>query len=74
MSDLYRPLEGRQTTPRLRVTCKDGHPMVLRTNGVTGQDFLGCSRWPDCNRTRKVPEYLRLKLAGAAELPGMGDL
>ena len=31
--------------------------------------------YPDfCNHTDKLPEYIRLKRAGAAELPGMSDL
>lgn len=71
---IHRPLEGRQRVERLQIVCEDGHPMVERTNSQNGSEFLGCSMWPDCRRTRKVPEYLQLKRAGAAELPGMGDL
>lgn len=71
---IHRETEGRQTTPRLYLLCEDGHPMVERTNSVTGSEFLGCSRWPECRRTRKLPEYLHLKRAGAAELPGLEGL
>jgi hypothetical protein len=47
--------------------------MVERTNSVNGSTFLGCTGYPDfCSETAKLPEYIRLKRAGAAELPGFG--
>ncbi len=52
-------------------TC--GRPMVLRTNRLNGSEFLGCTGYPDfCSETAKLPEYVRLKRAGASELPGFG--
>ena len=79
MSDqtsIYRPLEGRQTTPRTHVTCGCGRQMIVRENGQTGERFLGCEGFASglCNGTRKLPEYLKLREAGATELPGMADL
>ena len=70
----HRPLEGRQTVKRLYFRCPNGHPMVERTNSQSGQEFLGCSQWPECRSTRPIPEYLALKRAGAAELPGLETL
>lgn len=54
--------------------CLDGgfgpQKMVLRSNGFTAELFLGCRRWPDCRHTQRLPEWLRMKQAGFAELPG----
>lgn len=49
-------------------TCRE--PMVRRHNGKTGEEFYGCSRYPDCKETMPVPESIRLREAGAPELPG----
>lgn len=55
-------------------TCLDAgrgaQRMQLRTNGVSGEEFLGCRLWPKCNRTQQVPAWLEMKRAGYAELPG----
>lgn len=53
------------------VTCRCGAPMVERTNGVNGSTFLGCTRYPDCTETQKVPAYLEVIRAGGIELPGL---
>lgn len=50
--------------------CPDGHPMVIRVNRETGQEFLGCSQWNACTYTEKLPEYIRLRIAGHKPLPG----
>ena len=48
-----------------------GRPMVERENRVNGSRFLGCTGYPDfCSHTQKLPEYVRLKRAGAEQLPG----
>ena len=44
--------------------------LVRRTNRTTGHDFWGCERWPECGHTEPLPEYVRLREAGAAPLPG----
>lgn len=47
-----------------------GRAMTRRTNHDNGSEFYGCTGWPDCTGTRPVPEYVRLREAGAAALPG----
>ena len=51
--------------------CPDcGKALVVRANRNTGEQFIGCSMWPDCAHTEKLPESLRMRLAGAPVLPG----
>lgn len=57
--------------PVVIVTCGCGAPMVERTNGLNGSTFMGCTRYPDCNETAKVPAYLEVKRSGGMELPGL---
>jgi ssDNA-binding Zn-finger/Zn-ribbon topoisomerase 1 len=50
-----------------------GRPMVERENRANGSRFMACTGWPDfCSETAKLPEYIRLRRAGASELPGFG--
>ena len=59
-------------TDEVTVTCPAcGGPMVQRTNRQNGSEFLGCSRYPDCTETAKVPAWVHMKRAGAIELPGL---
>lgn len=51
---------------------KCGRPLVLRTNGATGEEFLGCSQWPQCTYTTPLTPDLVMRRAGATELPGFG--
>jgi ssDNA-binding Zn-finger/Zn-ribbon topoisomerase 1 len=44
--------------------------MVERLNTVNNSAFLGCSRFPDCRETQKVPAALEVKRTGGIELPG----
>lgn len=48
-----------------------GARMVEWTNRRTGKPFLGCSRYPDCNYTREIPESIKMRRAGAQLLPGL---
>jgi ssDNA-binding Zn-finger/Zn-ribbon topoisomerase 1 len=59
---------------QLTLTCRAcGRPMAERENRENGSTFLGCTGYPDfCSETAKLPEYIRLKRAGASELPGFG--
>lgn len=68
----YRPLEGRQTTPRTHIKCSCGRQMIVRENRQTGARFLGCEGYASgyCAGTRQLPEYLKLIEAGADQLPG----
>ena len=47
-----------------------GQRMVVRTNTVTGEDFLGCSAYPDCRHTQPLPIDQVMRRQGAPELPG----
>lgn len=48
-------------------------PLVQRTNRSSGSEFLGCSRFPECQYTQKIPEWVLMRRAGAATLPGFED-
>ena len=51
--------------------CQDcGHPLVIRENGETGEEFLGCSQYPVCKATAPLPEHVRLEAMGAQRMPG----
>lgn len=57
---------------QVTISCPScGAPMAERENRQNGSRFLGCSRYPDCTETAKVPAYLEVKRAGGLELPGM---
>jgi ssDNA-binding Zn-finger/Zn-ribbon topoisomerase 1 len=44
-----------------------GAPMVIRTNGKTGEEFWGCSRYASgaCTGTAKLDETTKLLRMGA---------
>lgn len=48
-----------------------GAPMVERINSINLSSFLGCSRYPECRETRKVPAAVEMRRAGGIELPGL---
>ena len=47
-----------------------GQRQVIRRNGETGEEFLGCSQWPACGFTEPLPIDMTLRRQGAAYLPG----
>jgi hypothetical protein len=47
--------------------------MVTRTNRALGTEFLGCDQYPLCTETMPIPESVRMRAAGAPELPLWGD-
>lgn len=49
------------------LTC--GAPMLRRLDRPGADDQYRCSRWPACRETMPMPEAIRLREAGAAELP-----
>lgn len=56
----------------LSVQCPACHaPMVERENRQNGSRFMGCTSYPQCVETAKVPAWLEVKRAGGMELPGM---
>ena len=60
--------------PKSRITkpCRDcGKPLVVRANRETGQKFLGCSQYPQCQHTEPMAEDLLLRANGAPTFPGM---
>jgi len=44
----------RSATSSAAGTCSCGGRQVVRRNGKTGQRFYGCSRYPNCRRTRPM--------------------
>ena len=44
-------------TTEVSKTCPECAPdrLVVRTNGDTGVDFLGCENWPKCKHTEPLP-------------------
>lgn len=48
-------------------------PMVERENSLNGSRFMGCTRYPECERTQKVPAYLEVIRSGGTPLPGLED-
>lgn len=57
---------------QITITCSAcGAPMVERVNSRNLSTFLGCTRYPDCDETQKIPASLEMKRAGGMELPGL---
>lgn len=51
------------------LTCDEcGAPMIVRTNRNNGHNFLGCSNYPDCEFTRKIPESWIMRADGQETL------
>ena len=46
--------------------------MIERVNSLNLSTFLGCSDWPLCTNTQKVPAFIEVKRAGGIALPGFG--
>jgi ssDNA-binding Zn-finger/Zn-ribbon topoisomerase 1 len=47
-----------------------GSELTVRVNSYTGEEFLGCTRYPECKHTEPIPTDVALRLAGAETLPG----
>ena len=58
--------------PRIEKRCPVcDRELAVRRRRADGSRFLGCMGWPDdCRHTEKFPESMRLRMAGAAVLPG----
>lgn len=48
-----------------------GAEMVIRKNGKTGEEFWGCTGYPDCQHTEKISTEQRLRMAGHPTFKGM---
>lgn len=55
-----------KTCPACRPTVR----LVVRTNGETGEQFLGCAKYPECKYTEPLTEDIKMQLMGASRLPG----
>ena len=44
--------------------------LVVRANGETGEEFLGCSQYPACKYTEPLPIDIVMRRSGVATLPG----
>lgn len=51
-----------------RVCPECGREMVIRRNGKTGDEFLGCSGWPECKETIPLPADIEMRRMGAKGL------
>lgn len=60
--------ERRIVKPCPEPDCKG--TLVIRTNGKTGEDFLGCDEYPRCRHTEEIPIHLELEASGFKRLPG----
>jgi DNA topoisomerase-1 len=56
-------------TERIVKTCpKCGRRLTIKRNSETGEEFLGCTGFPDCRHTEPLPEAIRLRRAGQKDL------
>lgn len=46
-----------------------GNPLRERVHSTNGARFLGCSQFPTCTHREPLPESVRLRRDGQAELP-----
>lgn len=59
--------------PEYVIGCPEcGERLVERTNGTTGEAFLGCPTYPRCLHTQPLPEHVKLRRAGAVPFPVPG--
>jgi ssDNA-binding Zn-finger/Zn-ribbon topoisomerase 1 len=58
--------EVERTCPKCGPTVK----LIVKTNRLNDNQFLGCPRWPMCDHTEPIPEALRMQALGAQRLPG----
>jgi ssDNA-binding Zn-finger/Zn-ribbon topoisomerase 1 len=50
--------------------CKWPVKLIVKTNRITRNQFLGCPNWPDCNHTQSIPESIVMRLNGQPTLFG----
>ena len=48
--------------------------LIVRRNRQNGSLFLGCTEWPECQRTEGLPKYYRIQLAGPPVVPVLQGL
>lgn len=47
-----------------------GARLMVRRVRATGQPFLGCTRWPECEHTEPIPLDMQKRASGDPVLPG----
>ena len=67
---MIKPLEDKTEVALTCPNCGPATKLVVRTNGYTGHQFLGCPNYPECEFTQELPESLKMEQAGAQRLPG----
>jgi ssDNA-binding Zn-finger/Zn-ribbon topoisomerase 1 len=45
-----------------------GSLLQIRRNRASGEEFLGCSSYPECDYTEELPEAIKLRRAGQRDL------
>lgn len=51
--------------PEIKMPCPEcGWELVIRTNRKTGEEFLACSKYPECRYTQPLTPYLIAKRSG----------
>jgi ssDNA-binding Zn-finger/Zn-ribbon topoisomerase 1 len=48
--------------------CNPPRKLVVKTGRLTGNQFLGCPNWPECDYTRSIPEAWIMRASGQPEL------
>lgn len=48
--------------------------LLIKTNNLTGHQFLGCPNYPDCRHTQRIPQEWKLRAQGQPELFSEGGL
>jgi ssDNA-binding Zn-finger/Zn-ribbon topoisomerase 1 len=62
------PLKNNQEVEIYCPKCRPLVKLIVKTNRHNGNQFLGCPNYPDCDYTRPIPEEIRMRQAGQAEL------
>jgi ssDNA-binding Zn-finger/Zn-ribbon topoisomerase 1 len=48
--------------------CGVGTLLVIKRNRTTGEEFLGCPRWPNCTYAEPLPETIKLRRQGQKDM------
>lgn len=48
--------------------CVPLRKLIVKTNRHTGNQFLGCPNWPECEYTRAIPEAWIMRAQGQQTL------
>jgi ssDNA-binding Zn-finger/Zn-ribbon topoisomerase 1 len=48
--------------------CQHGVHLIVKTNKINNNQFLGCPNWPECDFTRGIPHEWVLRAQGQPEL------